>query len=312
MFIIKEGTPTDKIGEGTENETKEKIAQWLESQGYTVRTSEQDTSFIKSAVQKEVDQVYSSSLRHVDDAILKHTGIQKEGNEKTTDYATRAIPLKFDNLNGSIQDLNKKIEDYEAKGVDGNTKAQEYKLELEALRQQFEKANTDFEEAIKAKDQSIFDNDVKTKVKETIRVFRPRLTTGVDESLLEDILENRINRFYTENKAHSFDNTVVWKDLNGETKLSKKDGKPMSTEEVLLPYFEDLFDKGRRQPGAGSGKDDPGGKGGEGVIHIPGTVKNKTQLYDYLHKDDNGPKFAQGSAEFAKAFDELRKDMPLR
>ena len=105
MFIIKEGTPTSDIGKGTDDSTKDHIQKWLQAQGLTVRTADEDKSYLDSHVQKEVDKMYADSMNEVDAGIFEGTGIKKNNNEKTSAYSLRAAKESLANKNAELEAL---------------------------------------------------------------------------------------------------------------------------------------------------------------------------------------------------------------
>ena len=310
MFIIKEGVTGDQIGQNTEDSTKQSIINWLGQNGYTVRTGDEDKSFVNSKVQTEVNNMYAKSRVELEERVKQLTGIDRTGDgEKASDYMERAFKEKL----AGIEELNKQIETLKSQGVNGNEQAQEYKKQLEELQANYQKLSSEKDEQIEGLHKQIFDSQVKSIIDTELSSILPTLNADIDPTLMRDIVDTRLRKFNAENKAAKFEDSIIFKDANGTTITSKQDGKPMNAAELLKPYFEDLVDKKRRQNGAGSGSGftiDPEGKKIE--VNKPDNVKTKVQLTEFLTRTEGGPKLDVNTKEFAQAFNELGKELPLK
>lgn len=311
MFIIKEGVEPEKIGEGTSPETVEAISKWLESQGRTIRTAEEDTSFISQKAQEEVDAMYRKHNETIDTALAELTGIKKNANEKTTDYMKRAVS----SYGSQVTELQEKIDKYEKEGVSGHEQAEKYRKQLEDLQEQFRTQSEKHAEELRTQKEVTFKNQVHNNINKEYESIKSKLRDDINKDVIDDVLENRLRKFYEENTPEQLDDEhVIWKDKDGKTINSTKDGKPLSGVEILNGYFKDLVQEKRNDKGSGSN----GGEGGKGEgqenpsykdIKVPDTVKSKTQLHDYLSKD---LKMDQSTKEFSEAYEALGKDLPLR
>lgn len=304
MFILKEGVEAGKAGEGTTKEIQESIIKWLNSQGITTRTAEEDESFVKSKSDKQFDEGYSKAMTEIDGSIQKLSKVEKKPNQKTTDYLADVID---NDAQTKIADLEAKIKKMEDEGVSGDEKAKEYKEQLEKLQGEYKTLKEETANQLKEKDGEIFMSSVRNSVNKEMADIRATLDSSIKPELLEDIVQNRLNKFWAENKPHDLEGTTVFKDANGETRQSKQDGKPMNAKEVLSPYFKDLVDETKRQGGAGSGG--AGGAGGQGgeekKFERPESVKSRVGLHNHIVKDLG---FKDSSKEFAEAFNAMNKD----
>lgn len=309
MFILKEGTKPDESGIGTDEATRKSIVVWLEKDGATVRTQEQDIAYVGQKAQEEVDVMYRKHNETIDIAIAEATGINKKGNEKTSDFLKRALQ---ENTSG-ISDLKAKIKEYEDKGVSGNEQAEKYKAELEQLQGQFSTQKEEYESKLKDQSDNMFMNSIKMDIQKDYEIIKVNLRDDINKDVIADVLENRMNKFYAENKPERLDNeNIIWKGNDGKTKNSTKDGKPLNGTELLAGYFTDLVKIKRNGKGSGSGGE--GGKGGEGAnsyenINLPETVKSKVQLYDHLTKVE---KLDSNTKEFTEAYNALGADLPIK
>lgn len=307
MFTIKEGTAPEKVGEGTAPEVIESITKFLEKGGRVIRTTEQDAEYVRSKAQQEADKAFYNHAKMVDTTIAELTGITKaDEKEKTTDYAKRALAEKLK----AVNDLQAQLADLKSKGADGNALAAEYKGRVSQLENQIAKLNEEKGKEINELKGRIFESTVGGHVQTAFGELRAILgVQGLDPKLMEDIIAARMLRFRSENNPVESEGMLIWKDKEGNVRLSKQNAKPLSTKEILEPYFADLIDKGKKQGGAGSG-----GAGGGGAtetwkdLSLPSEVKSRNELYKWLRDD---AKIPENSKEFNEAFANLGKNLPI-
>lgn len=309
MLQIKEGTPAEKAWELTPPDLQQQILKQVESKGYIVRTTDDEKKYVSSQVQTEVDKAYSKHNSALDSSIAELSGVAKNSEEKTTDYLKRAVTEKLK----VVKELETKIGEFEKKGVDTNQLAQEYKKRADELQQLVTTKEQEFNTKYTTLQTEMFGQKINGHVSQSLATIKPRLLDTIDKNLLEDIISARVARFNAENKAAEFEGNVIWQDPEKKTRQSKKDGKPLSTTEVLEGYFDDIIDKGKKGSGAGSGgKGGDGGAGSGGTwkdITVPGEVKSKVALHKFLSEDK---KMDMNSKEFNEAYNNLGKDLPLQ
>lgn len=314
MFIIKEGTAADKVGEGTTTETLASIQRFLEKQGLTIRTAEQEKTFLDSQKQEAINQVISERNRQMEDTILETTGINKNQGEKFHEYHKRAIIEKTK----EASDLKTKIADLERQGLSGSTLAQQYKQEVETIRQQLQTVNTEWQKKFEDKTKEVFTSKASGEMEKTLAILKGKIDPTIKPELIDDIIQARLAKFKGDYNAADLDGLIVYKDKEGKTKLSKKDGKPETFEEIFSTYLGELIDTKRQQQGAGSGSQGQGaaGQGNQGGqagakwkdYQRPDTIKSKMQLTDYLRDE---LKLDASTKDWSEAFDSLGKDLPL-
>jgi hypothetical protein len=309
MFVIKEGTEPSKVGEGTEQSTQDSIVRWLAGSGFTVRTSDEDKSYVGTQIQNEVDKMFAKQKVQIEEKVKELTGIDRTGEgEKAIDYLTRAFNQRL----AELPELQSKLKAFEEQGISGNEQAQEYKNQLDKLQNDYKALKEDMDAQLKQKDNEIFSTSHRNEVNNLMSEIRSRLDQNIKPELLSDIVDNRLNKFYNENKATPWEDRIIYKNGNGETITSQQDGKPMSTKELLMPYFQDIIDESRKAAGAGSNGQGGDGSGNNGSgIERPESVKTQVDLHAWLQSDD-GAKLAQNTPEFSKAFSELKEGLPLR
>jgi hypothetical protein len=309
MFVIKEGTAPDKVGEGTPPEVLSSISKYLEKTGYVVRTTDQEKEYLASKTQEGIDKVLGERNSQMEATIFETTGIQKTAGEKFHEYHKRAVAEKL----GEVATLKAKIKEFEEKGTSGSALAQQYKAELEAAQKTIKDLNADWEKKFSEKDSEVFKTKVSSEIEKEIAIIKSMIDPSIPKNLHDDIIAARLNKFNGENVPASLEGLLIFKDSKGVTYTSKKDGKPEKLSERLTPYFEDVLDKKRTQGGSGSGE---GGAGGGGTppskwkeIVLPETVKTQTQLTDYLMKT---AKIDPNTKDYSEAFENLKGDLPLR
>lgn len=309
MFIIKEGTQPNAIGQGTEDNTRKSIISWLGSQGFTVRTAEEDNGYVNTNVQEEVNRMFAKSKVELEEKVKELTGIDRHGEgEKATDYLVRAVNQRI----GELPTLQAKLKKLEEEGLQGNEQATEYKNQLEKLQSDYQALKSEMDEKLSSKDKEIFMNGVRHQENNELAKLRPLFDQSIKSEFMEDIVKSRLDKFRSENTPHQLEDQIIYKDAQGNTKTSQQDGKPMSTSEVLLPYFKEIIDETRKAAGAGSN-----GQGGAGngqaktQLQRPEGVTSRVKLHEWLRSTD-GPNLNESTAEFSEAFNELGKDLPIR
>lgn len=314
MFIIKEGTPTDKVGEGTTADTIATINKYLEKQGYTIRTVDQDTKY----TQQKIDEAFFKRNNQLEQTIKEITGIEPKAEEKEKyfDFLKRAMSEKLASVQGSqteVTALKAKIAELE-KGGGNATVIEEYKVQLKTAQEAVATTKKEYEAKLASLQGDVFNGKVSTHIEKAMAELRTKLKKL---DFPEDVIAARLAKFEKENKAAEFEGMIIFKDPTGATRTSKKDGKVMTAAEILQEeIFADLIDTGRKAGGAGSGGAGAGGAGGgkEGPawknIQIDKTVINNRQaLYKTLTTDHG---LAENSKDFNEAFAELGKDLPIR
>lgn len=313
MFIIKEGTQADKVGEGTDEATKKSISDWLEKSGYSVRTAEQEKTFREMMANQDINKALNESYTKFEATILETTGITKGASEKFHDYHKRAMGEKLQ----SVKDLEAKVKQYEDKGVDSSEMLKQAKIDLEAARTQISTLNKEWETKLQEKDTEVFKTRIDSEIEKEVAKIRATIDPTIRPELVDDIIQSRLDRFRKENEAANSEGMIVFKDPTTKvTKFGKKDGKPEALGELLPKYFEGVIDPKRIQGGGGSGEPPkpgdpnppkPPAKWKE--IALPETIKSQVQLTEYLSKE---AKLDASTKEYSEAFEGLKGDLPIR
>jgi hypothetical protein len=316
MFVIKEGTPAEKIGEGTDPNTIKAIESYLGKAGYVVRTTDAEKSFLESHTQQQIDQHTSKFATNLENDVKQLTGIDKVANEKYYDYFKRATTARLQ----KISDLETKIADYEKKGGAGSeTIIADLKNQLTSAQDTYTKTISEKEKALQDLQSQFFGTRLNGTWDSALGEMRGKF---IDNQFLNAELEMRKTRFFNEHTAEESNGQIVFKNkTTGKILISTKDGKPKSTAEVTAELYVDLIDKKKTQGGSGSGGGGNGGEGGAGgggdntlakykETQIPADkIKTGVQLHDYMK---NELKWDQSTKEFGEAFKHFMTTMKLR
>jgi hypothetical protein len=304
MFLIKEGTPAEKIGEGTDPNTIKAIESYLGKAGYVVRTTDAEKSFLESHTQQQIDAATSKFATNLETDIKTMTGIDKQPNEKYYDYFKRATGQKL----GRITELENKISEWEKKGGAGSeTIINDLKNQLQSAQQTYQQTIAEKEKALQDLQGQFFGTRLNGSWEKEVGDMRPKF---IENQFLNSELEIRRSKFFSEHQAEESNGQIVYKNKStGQILISKTDGKPKSTKEIVDELYKDLIDKKRAQGGAGSGGGGNGGDGGQGGggtppnwkdVQIPvDKIKTGVQLHEYMVKE---LKMDQNTKEFGEAF----------
>ena len=318
MLIVKEGT---NGFDGTDDATVKIIMDALEKQGKTVRTADEDKSFISANTKAAVDNAFAERNQQLENTIKEVTGIEKATpQEKYYDYFTRAMKLKLDDLKGA----QAKVKEYEEKGVSGNALAEEYKKQVTVLQGQIKDMKTLHEQQLSEAGGKVFATRFESQVETAKNKIISNFRGDISEDLVEDIVSARLAKFNAEFVGKEVEGITILHDKAGNPIMSKKDAKPVSIEEKLSEIFAPYLDEKKVQAGAGSKKPvsaASGGGAGDGKTppawkeaKRPDTVKSKPGLTKWLMND---MKIAQGTKDFDEAFAHFSKDekgaeLPMR
>jgi hypothetical protein len=303
MFIIKEGTPADKIGEGTDPQTEQAIQQFLTKKGYVLRTTDQEKSFLETHTQQQIDAAFSQRNTQLEQDIESLTGIKRNSNEKHYDFLKRAVSSRLTEVN----DLKAKIADWEKKGGAGSeTIINDLKNQLASAQQTYQQALSEKETALNELNKKFFGTQLNSTWDQSLSKLRPMFT---ESPLIDDAVDARRRRFFDEHEAIESNGQIVFKKKSdGKILISTADGKPKSADEIVKELYKDLIDKKRQQGGSGSsgGGTPPPGDGGAQPpadwkqIQIPiDKIKNGVQLHEYMRTE---LKMDERTKEFGEAY----------
>ena len=262
--------------------------------GLTPYTKEEFDAALGTEIGKKTSEIHSA----YDKDILELTGEAKGGTEKTYDYLKRAVGSVLTARQTKIADLEKAI-------ADGSTDPT-LKAQLADLQQK----ETDWKEKEKSFGTTLFEKDVLLDLR--LGQVGLKLNEALPKSLQALALENAEKKVLAMAKQQTVDGkTSIVYMKNGAVAL--KDGVAATAGDLLREELKDVLDTGQQGQGGGAGgAGGAGGQGKGGKITVPDTlpttVKNQSQLIDYLLQLG----LADGTDEFDNAFEKLSKGLPLR
>lgn len=313
MLIVKEGT---NGWDGTDEATKKMAIEGLEKEGVTVRTAEQDKSYLTANSKKVIDEAFRERNQQLEDTVKKLTGIDKaHAGEKYYEYFERAITLK----NTELTALQDKLVKFEA---DGNSAmVDDYKKQVEALQKQITTSKTEFDKKLAEKDGAVFQARFQAGLDKAVGDIKKNFRGDLAEDVIPDIIKARTMEFQSKYKPKEVDGITILYDEKGEPAMNTKDGKPYSIEDKLTEIFAPYIDTKKVQSGAGSGKPGTGAKPGAAAEtpawkeqKLPDTVKSKTELTKWLQSDmklkTGTPDWDSAYTHFSKGAD--GKELPIK
>lgn len=318
MFIIKEGSSG---GEGTDAAVRQSITEWLEKEGLTVRTADQDKTFLAANQQKAIDEAFQKRNQQLEDTVKEITGVDKASpTEKYYDYFKRAMESK----KVELATLQSRVTEYETKGASGNAVAEEYKKQVLQLQTRLKEAQDEYDKNLSSTKQEIFKTKFQSHLDTTVGKLKEKFRGDIAPEFIADIVRAKTYEFESQFTPKEVEGVIVFHDKSGQPVMNKKDGKPKNSEDILTELFGSYIDPKKAQGGAGSGgSGGAGGAGGNGggaaapkwkEAKVPETVKTKVQLTQWLNND---LKLTSDSKEFGEAFTTLSKtpegkELPLR
>lgn len=297
--------------ESKEYKTPESAAAALKALGFRIRTEEEDNSYIESqtadAVKRNTREIYDG----FDERIKKLSNIEKNANEKTSDYFARA----FEGTNKKLKTLEADNEKLKKDAGKGNEAVSQVQSQLETFKESKKKEIEELQSKINEFENNQFKNRIATEQQNAIAKMRAKFKK-MDDKVLEHTINSVINEFNSEVKPLDQNGVIVYNGKDGKPLISSQDGSMLTTEKILEDKFSFLIDEGRQQQGAGAGKSgDPPPKPGEGdsdnkfKLQLPDTVKSRSGLISYLEKE----KKIERGTDFDRYYAEnVQQDWPLR
>lgn len=262
--------------------------------------------------------------RQYDETILKATGVQRNGDEKSYVYLERAAAeLKkggetLPQLQQQIQTLTNEKKELEKQIASGNgdaalkTQLQNTQAELEQTKNQFTELQTKYQESEKGSADKLFGMRIDHELSQatTGLKFKPELPESATKVLLSQALDKI--------KANSPDfiddgnggQRLVFRNKDGAV-LNNPENKlnPYSASELLTKELRTMgvLDEGRK--GAGGGTGNPGNPGGKGqtVLDVSG-ARSKIEATETITKHLLGQGLTKGSEAFDTAMSEAWKE----
>lgn len=311
----------------TVEQAEAKMIDYLTTKGMTVRTTDQDKTYLESNSQRMIDEAFQKRNQQLEDTIRAKTGVEKANpSEKYYDYFARAVDVVM----GKIADATAKIKEFQDKG--GSAVVDDYKQQVAKLQKDLKDLKDTHQQEISTERSKVFTSRFTNDLSTAVDKIRAKL--DIDPKIQEDVIAARLAKFREQYDASELEGVTIFKEKkSNEPVLSKQDGKHKNLQQMVEEAFADLMkapDPGHQGAGAGSGSGaagagNPGGQGsgagagGQGApgwkgMNRPAAVTSKMKVLDFLSKD---LKLNEGTKEHAEAFAHFSKgtdgkELPLK
>lgn len=265
-----------------------------------------------AVIAKKTGEIYGG----LDADILAVSGIEKNGTEKTYDYAKRVIgEIKtkadgIDGLNTQIATLTKekaRLEKVIADGGgDAETKKQltQAKADLANITKQYAELQTKYDNAQSEHDKAVFNMRLDSEIEKSIGGLKFKAT--LPESVTAVLLANAKDKVKGMNPQYVDDGNggkiLAFMGADGAVMRNPENNlKPYTAGDLLIKELAgmDVLEKGKKTSGAGSGIE-PGGA--SGTIDLSG-AKTRVEANDIITKALLAQGLTRGSAAFSDAMD---------
>lgn len=275
-----------------------------------------------SVIAKKTGEIYGA----LDADILAVSGVEKNGTEKTYDYAKRVLgDLKnkagdSDKLTSQITSLTKEKERLEkaiAEGAADKEAAKQLKqakADLENVTKQYTELSTKFEDVQKKHKVEIFGMQIKSEFDAAASglKFKANLPESVTKVILQQAIEKvkGMNPEYIDNGNGG--KVLAFKDSAGAVMRNPSNQlNPYTATELLSRELDTMgvLDKGRAGAGGGTRPRHvvQGGQGGTITIDVSG-AKTRNEAYEAIASNLMQQGMTVGSKEFDTAMTQAWKD----
>lgn len=274
--------------------------------------SEEQVSAIVTLSQNSEDELFREKMgehyRKLDASIEEHSGIARDGAEKTYDYLPRAIDAMKAKFEADIQSLRTENDDLKKKAAEGGdaaTKAQlaSVQKELDATKAQFNtlKESADAEKANYQK--AINDYKIESEISRAMEGIK--LKTGLNEAALKTLTAQAVNNVKAKNPSfeeRGGEQRLVFHNADGSP-LNNAENKlnPFTAKELLIKEFEnlDILDKKPTQGGGGQGNQ---------PTQTQFVASTQIEATDLINKSLAEKGLVKGTSKFQEEFNKMWKD----
>ncbi len=278
-------------------EASKGVMEALKEKGYVIRSQDEETSFLgkvtkqveEDKIKPRLKEIYSQFDKDIEEA----TGLKKDPNEKSYEFAKRA---------GSS--LKKEIEELKA----ASTGSADYSTKIAEKEKEYKKILEEKDSIINQMKGEITTSQKRSLLQETYAPIKakigsqPSYFSEYEKQVMNEVLKN---------------STIVEEDGQKLYVVTGEDGEPLKknfqfvlVEKALEEKFKDAIDNGKNLTGAGTGKAPAKQVKSEstGLVR-PASVSNKVELRKWLEGEKG---LAAGSPEFRKAYAELREGLSTK
>lgn len=274
--------------------------------------SEEQVSAIVTLSQNSEDELFREKMgehyRKLDASIEEHSGIARDGAEKTYDYLPRAIDAMKAKFEADIRSLRTENDDLKKKAAEGGdaaTKAQlaSVQKELDATKAQFNalKESADAEKANYQK--AINDYKIESEISRAMEGIK--LKTGLNEAALKTLTAQAVNNVKAKNPSfeeRGGEQRLVFHNADGSP-LNNAENKlnPFTAKELLIKEFEtlDILDKKPTQGGGGQGNQ---------PTQTQFVASTQIEATDLINKSLAEKGLVKGTSKFQEEFNKMWKD----
>lgn len=263
--------------------------------------TEEQISAIATLSQNSEDELFRVKMgehyRKLDASIEEHSGVARNGDEKTYDYLPRAIDAMKGAYETSLQRIKAENDSLKAnsdKGDEGlRSKIESLTKELETARGEYQSLKDNAEEERKGFAKALNDYKIDSEI---ARAFDGiSFKSGINAELLSTAKERAIANIKGKNPS--------FEDRDGEQRLVFYDGdkpllnkenqlKPYTTKELLVEEFS-KFDILNSRPKQGAGGNGNKPTGGSSVL-----AATQTEAMNKIEAMVTGMGFRKGSADY--------------
>jgi hypothetical protein len=270
---------------------------------FIIRTPSEETTFLTNYRNVEIERDMKPKVKEIYDRIdrdvLTSTGIPKNADEKTYDYAVRVLKDFKDQLsNADVKKLKEQIEELKKNGGG---------VELENVRSAAAKKEKDLTDKIALLNQQLVQREINAHLSQAMTGLKFK---EIPKPVLDTYIEATKAKMTA--RAKMVDGKVVFMKEDGTAELDLATYLPASAETLLREELKDIIDNGIVAKGSGTTppanvtKD----KDGKTVVsvHVPASIKTQGELTDHLLKAG----LVRGSNEFMAAFKQYGSALPLQ
>ena len=293
----------------------------------------------KSAVltlsRNDEEQVIANKTREIYDGldadIAQVSGVAKDRNEKTYDYAKRVLggykqkAESVTELEAKVAELTKAKGELESAIANGNADAETKKAlkqaqaDLSAITKKYTELNDAYNAQQGEFEKTLFDIKVGTEIKTALSGLK--FKSSLNDAVKDVVVANVVSKLkscadYKQEDDGSL--RLVFKGADGSTLLNPSKGlAPYSAQELLAKELSEMgvLEKERKQGGAGSKGTEPGDS--DGYVDLSG-AKTQDEAQEALHKyltakglTRDSKKYQEEATRIWKANESVRK-LPIK
>lgn len=260
---------------------------------------------------------FGEVYRQLDATILKTTGVERNGDEKTYNYLERATAQLADKvkdaegLTKEIESLNREKAKLEKAIAEGATDAEAKKAltqaqkDLTSITRQYNELKTQFDAESSRHQAELFGLKIDNEIGNATQGIK--FKSGFPQSVTDVILQNAISKVKGMNPEY-IDNgqngkMLAFKDESGAIMRNPENQlNPFTAKDLLMRELKTMgvLDEGRKQEGIGTSFQNVGGN--QSGIDISG-ARTRVEAHDAIKQSLLSQGLVNGSAEYQDAFD---------